>query len=171
MARKLIARLRAFLNTSIALTLGAVVCVFSRPSRLIDIEFAQDRPGYDAFVTGAVGQIILNCPYFKIDVVQDDVDGLLAEITMDENATSLDPQEDIFDNLARDTKLIRPGGGGGGTPTPSPIIPWDPDVPFPGDPNKPAPMPDTPSEIPPSPDLPGGDEPVDIEKEAKIAGR
>jgi hypothetical protein len=158
-----LASVSQYLNS---IDIGAVVCVFSRPNRLIDIEF-EDRPGYDAFVTGAVGQVILNCPYFKIDVVEDDVDGLLAEITMDENATSLDPQEDIFDNLARDTKLIRPGGGGGGKPTPSPIIPWDPDVPFPGDPAKPAPMPNTPSEIPPSPDLPGEDEPVDIEKEAK----
>ena len=158
-----LASVSQYLNS---IDIGAVVCVFSRSSRLIDIEF-EDRPGYDAFVTGAVGQVILNCPYFKIDVVQDDVDGLLSEITMDKNATSLDPQEDIFDNLTRDTKLIRPGGGGGGKPNPLPIIPWDPNVPFPGDPDKPAPMPDTPSEIPPSPDLPGEDEPFDIEKEAK----
>ena len=157
-----LASVSQYLNS---IDIGALVCVFSRPDRLIDVEF-EDRPGYDAFVTGAVGQVIINCPYFKIDVVQDDVDALLAEITMDENATSLDPQEDTFDNLTRDTKLIRPGGGGG-KPRPSPIIPWDPNVPFPGDPDKPAPMPDTPSEIPPSPDIPGEDEPFDIEKEAK----
>lgn len=128
-----------------------------------------DRPAYDSFANGRVAGTILACPYFLMEVIEDDDEGVVAEIVMDPNATSLPPEEVIdFEDTDRDTILVVPGGGGGGgRPTPPPVIPWNDDVPFPGDPDESAPAPsDEPLE--PSDDMPSPDDSdVDLEQAAK----
>ena len=127
-----------------------------------------DRPAYDSFANGRVAGTILACPYFGMEVIEDDDEGVVAEIVMDPNATSLPPEEVIdFEDTDRDTILVVPGGGGGGKPTPLPVIPWNDEVPFPGDPDESAPAPsDEPLE--PSDDMPSPDDSdVDLEQAAK----
>lgn len=133
----------------------------------IDMDFP-DRPAYDGFTSGDICQTILACPYFVLEIEEEDEDGVLATLTMDPDANSLPPEDDTFQKMQRDTTLVRPGGGGGGKPVPvgPPPVPWDPNLPFPGDPNREAPMPKIPDEIPESDTLPDtGD--LDLEQVAR----
>ena len=132
----------------------------------IDMDFP-DRPSYDNFTAGAICKTILACPYFALEIEEEDEDGVLATLSMDPDANSLPPEDDTFQKMNRDTKLIRPGGGGGKpVPVGPPPIPWDPKLPFPGDPNEEAPMPNMPDQIPDSDTLPDtGD--LDLEQAAR----
>ena len=133
----------------------------------IDLDFP-DRPAYDAFRAGGICTTILACPYFLLAIEEEDEDGVLATLSMDPDADSLPPEDDTFQKMQRDTTLVRPGGGGGRpVPPPGPPpIPWDPNLPFPGDPGQSAPMPDMPDQIPDSDQLPDtGD--VDLEQAAR----
>jgi hypothetical protein len=133
---------------------------------MIDMDFP-DRPTYDNFTAGAICRTILACPYFVLSIEEEDEDGVLATLTMDPDADSLPPEDDTFQKMQRDTKLVRPGGGGGKpVPVGPPPVPWDPNLPFPGDPNREAPMPDLPDQLPDADELPDtGD--LDLDQAAR----